>query len=576
MTRHRGFAAALMLASALAGATVGLLGTSLVIRATVVSLAMGACALGWSVLSGRHPRSFALLVIVAFGVMGLFSWHLVQTPSPHPLRSLYVAALLAYGAVLLAAALRILRVSEARALLLAFSIAVPLFIADALMAPPRLSKETQWEINRYTDPQIWFRYRPNSTGRNYYPDNPRGYFSSNDSPRDNWALQIHEDSDAQLEHSASQPGLMRVTLGKGIKTESWHVKLRQAPFEIQRRKRYAVRFRARADAPRRIACTVEQNHEPWSLISLYHLLEIQPDWRSFECPFVATASESNASISFGLGSSDVPIEFMDVVLHDLSTGRDVEPKRQFFVSYRFNALGFRGPDYAIPAPEGTFRILALGDSVTFGVGVHEQHTFAAQLESRLNAAAGARGQPIRYEVVNAGVSGYSTQDERVSYELFSSAYLPQVVLLVMVFNDDLSYAEEVRLGHVSISAEPPLSRLWARLNKLRQPERTYDYASCVRELLRLNESCRQRGARLAVVVFRQASSGPWQLLTDVVNEGVQGTDIPVLDLGPALLRDHSSEELLVHPIDRHPNEVAHRLAAEEIERFLRSQGLLPS
>ena len=63
---------------------------------------------------------------------------------------------------------------------------------------------------------------------------------------------------------------------------------------------------------------------------------------------------------------------MDVVLRDLSTGRDVAPEPQFFVSYRFNALGFRGPDYAIPAPEGTFRILALGDSYTLGVGVHEQ------------------------------------------------------------------------------------------------------------------------------------------------------------------------------------------------------------
>ena len=60
-----------------------------------------------------------------------------------------------------------------------------------------------------------------------------------------------------------------------------------------------------------------------------------------------------------------------------------------------------------------------------------------QLERRLNAAAGVRGQPIRYEVVNAGVGGYSTRQERLSYESFSSAYTPQVVLLTMVYNDDL-------------------------------------------------------------------------------------------------------------------------------------------
>ncbi len=577
MKRFSGFAAALMLASALAGVTVGLVGPSIVIRVTVMSLALCACALGWSVLSGRHPRRLALLVIAAFGVMGFFSWHLVRSPSPFPLRSLHVAALLAYGAVLLAAALRILRVSEARALLLSFSIAVPLSIADALMAPPMPPKQSRWQINGFKDPQIWFRYLPNSTGKNYYPDNPRGYFSSNDSPRDSWALLIHEGSTGKLEHSESQPGLMRVTLTTVIETEAWHVKLLQAPFEIQRQTRYAVRFRARSDAARRIGCTVEQNHEPWSVIAPYLELEIQPEWRSFECPFFTAASESNARISFELASSDAPVEFMNVVLRDLSTGRDLVPTREFFVSYRINGLGFRGPDYTIPAPPGTFRILALGDSIAFGMGVHEQDTFAAQLESRLNAAAGARGQTMRYEVVNAGVTGYSTRDERVSYERFSSAYMPQVVLLAMVFNDDLSYAQEAGLGYVSTSAEPyGLSNLFARLRKLPQRERTYDYASCVRELLRLNEACRQRGAKLAVVIFRQNSSEPWLRLTEVVNEGVQGTAIPVLDLGPTLLSDHKFEELVVHAVDHHPNEVAHRLAAEEIERFLRFHGLVPS
>ncbi len=577
MRRFSGFAAALMLASALAGVTVGLVGASIVLRLTVVSLALGACALGWSVLTGRQRGRLVLLAVAAFAVMGLFSWHLVQLSSPVPLRSLHVAALLAYGAVLLVGALRLLRVSEARALLLSFSIAVPVFIADALVVPPRTPEPPRWQVRTLTDPHVRTRNLPNSTGRNYYPDNPRGYFSSNDSPQDSWALEMHDGSEGKLEHSESQPDLMRVTLTAMIQAEAWHVNLQQAPFEIQRGKRYAVRFRARADAPRRISCTLERNHEPWGLIAPYLELEIEPDWRSFECPFVATASESNARLAFGLASSDVPVEFMNVVLRDLSAGRDLEPQPQFFVSYRFNSLGFRGPDYAIPAPPGTFRILALGDSYTMGVGVHEQDTFAAQLENRLNSAAGVRGQPIRYEVINAGVGGYSTREERLSYELFSSAYMPRVVLLTMVYNDDLSFADEVRLGYLETSAEPPVSGLWARLNKLRQPERQYDYPSCLRELLLLNESCRQRGAKLAVVIFRQSSPWePWLRLVEVVTEGVRGTGIPVLDLGPTLLRDGRPEELIVHGTDAHPNEVAHRLAAEEIERFLRAQGLLPS
>lgn len=145
----------------------------------------------------------------------------------------------------------------------------------------------------------------------------------------------------------------------------------------------------------------------------------------------------------------------------------------------------------------------------------------------------------------------------------------------MVYNDDLPYADEVRLGYVSTTAEPPLSTLWAWLSRLRRPERTYDYASSMRELLLLDESCRKRGAKLAVVIFRQnATWEPWLRLVDAVNEGVRGTDIPVLDLGPTLLEEHSPDEFIVHPTDAHPNEIAHRLAAEAIEHFLRSHGLL--
>ena len=159
----------------------------------MVSLALGACVLGRSVLAGGHRHHFVLLAMVAIVVVGFFSWHLIQIQlsSPFPLRSLHVAALLAYGAVLLAAALRLLRVAdEARALLLAFSIAVPLFLADALVPPPSLEKEPRWHVRTLTDPHVGFRYRPNSTGKTYYPDNPRDYFSSNESPRDSWAARI--------------------------------------------------------------------------------------------------------------------------------------------------------------------------------------------------------------------------------------------------------------------------------------------------------------------------------------------------------------------------------------------------
>jgi hypothetical protein len=574
MKRFSGFAAAWMLATALAGVTVALLGASAWMRVSAVGLTLAACLLGGSMVFGRRPLRPASLPATALLVMALFGWHLAQLTPPYPLRSLHVATLLSLGAILLAALLRLIRVGdETRALLLAYSVALSLFLADALLPSPA-REEPRWNLRTLHDPPLRFRYRPNSIARTYYPDDPRGYFSNNDSGLSGWQLAVDGDHEARLEYSEREPGWMRVTLATGAEAKSWQVKLVQAPFEIRRGKNYAIRFRARADARRRIGCTVSRNFEPWTAIAPYLELEIQPEWQSFECPFVAFASESNARILFDLAFSDVPVELMNVELRETSTGRDLAPGRQYFVSYRFNSLGFRGPDYAIPAPEGTFRILALGDSFTMGVGVHEQDTFAAQLESGLNAAADRRGESIHYEVINAGVGGYSTEQERLSYELFASAYEPQVVLLTMVYNDDLAFVDEVKLGYVPELAEPPLSSLWARLGRLQQPERAYDYSTSVRELLRLHQSCRERGARLAVAIFRQSSWEPWLQLVDAVTEGVRGTGIPVLDLGPALLA--VPEELTVHPADGHPNEIAHRLAAEEIERFLQVEGMIPS
>jgi hypothetical protein len=161
--------------------------------------------------------------------------------------------------------------------------------------------------------------------------------------------------------------------------------------------------------------------------------------------------------------------------------------------------------------------------------------------------------------------------------LYSSAYQPQLVLLVMVFNDDLTYEEEVNLGYAARADRAKLSNLWSAIQAARGPDRPYDYTNTVREVLELNAACAKRGAKLGVVVFRNTRGfKPWSDLVAAVNEGLRGTNIPVLDLFETLLGDGRDErDLWVHAIDGHPNDEAHRLAAGALEGFLRAQGWLP-
>ncbi len=69
------------------------------------------------------------------------------------------------------------------------------------------------------------------------------------------------------------------------------------------------------------------------------------------------------------------------------------------IAVEVNADGFRGP--ALDASHRLYRILALGDSCTFGTPLSERYPYARVLERELRA----RG--LEAEVVNGGVEGYS-------------------------------------------------------------------------------------------------------------------------------------------------------------------------
>lgn len=67
-----------------------------------------------------------------------------------------------------------------------------------------------------------------------------------------------------------------------------------------------------------------------------------------------------------------------------------------------NSDGLRGREINTPKPPHTFRILAVGDSVTFGYGVREEDTYVKVLERRLNEGeSGGR----EFEVLNGGTLG---------------------------------------------------------------------------------------------------------------------------------------------------------------------------
>ena len=119
------------------------------------------------------------------------------------------------------------------------------------------------------------------------------------------------------------------------------------------------------------------------------------------------------------------------------TLRKMRPNSEFWHtspdgSWKFtiNKQGFRNyKDFEYNKPEGIIRILSLGDSHTQGYEVRQDYTFSAIIEKYLN------NQGYNAEVINAGISGFSTAEELLFLENEGVKYKPDYVILGFYAND---------------------------------------------------------------------------------------------------------------------------------------------
>jgi lysophospholipase L1-like esterase len=91
-------------------------------------------------------------------------------------------------------------------------------------------------------------------------------------------------------------------------------------------------------------------------------------------------------------------------------------------------------EYMVPKPAGVFRIVALGDSFTFGLHVNTEDAWPNYLERYLNTQCKNSGN-VSFEVVNMGVPGYDLLYEVERFRLRGVTYEPDMVLWMLIDND---------------------------------------------------------------------------------------------------------------------------------------------
>jgi len=96
-----------------------------------------------------------------------------------------------------------------------------------------------------------------------------------------------------------------------------------------------------------------------------------------------------------------------------------------------NQLGYRGPEIAIPKPQGAYRIVSVGGSTTYSTGTSENESYPAFLQLILRDE---YGYP-NIEVINAGVSGYTSWEILASFAFRILELEPDMLIYYGAIND---------------------------------------------------------------------------------------------------------------------------------------------
>ena len=104
---------------------------------------------------------------------------------------------------------------------------------------------------------------------------------------------------------------------------------------------------------------------------------------------------------------------------------EAQPHKEVAGTFRVSTdqNGLRTPLHTVQKPAGTFRVMTLGCSTTFGWGVDDAESYPAQLESILNT------EGHKVEVINAGQPGYTSFQGLWLWDKVLAQYAPDVVVV---------------------------------------------------------------------------------------------------------------------------------------------------
>jgi lysophospholipase L1-like esterase len=138
-----------------------------------------------------------------------------------------------------------------------------------------------------------------------------------------------------------------------------------------------------------------------------------------------------------------------------------------------NSLGYRGTEVKIPKPQGVFRIVVIGDSISFGLSLTPNKAYPAQLEQILRSDYGYKN----IEVVNAAVVGYDSWSNLVNLSFRVLNLQPNLILILDNSRDVTARtgSPDCYVGGNPINGLSPRSQVWTPTVRAPSPSAFYRY-----------------------------------------------------------------------------------------------------
>ena len=281
---------------------------------------------------------------------------------------------------------------------------------------------------------------------------------------------------------------------------------------------------------------------------------------------------------------------------------------EFDYDYRHNSLGFRDVEHVSPKPTGTFRILGLGDSFTYGAGVPFEEIYLSRLEAMLNHRTGAHP---RVEIIKAGIPRYFPQTERLLLEQYGPHFQPDLVTVAFLPNDVI----DTFMGMDAVTVDPSGFLVTREAQELgpwavkayehcqfcrillkhyvdrriaeKYPFRTDDvfrpggfhegdWIAIENEYARMKSIASSMGARFMILHIPQ--KGPWTEREHYpgvrLSSWAKANKVGFVDVLPSM-ENASPGERLYYAKDGHCTPAGHRVIAQELYSYLTGQNLIP-